>query len=81
MKNCFQIACSNLALDCATMVTGLNIPMSFNTKIFSVALMSLNAPNANTIGALQKSLPRKQIGELLKPVKIFEGEYDFNRRS
>lgn len=81
MKNCFQITCSNLALDCATMVTGLNILMSFNTKIFNVALVSLNALNANIIGALQKSLPRKQIGRLLKPVKIFEGEYYFNRRS
>lgn len=81
MNNCFQIAHSNFVLDCATVVTGLSILMSFNTQIFSVALGSLNALNANTIGALQKTLPNKQIGRLLKPVKIFEGEYYFNRRS
>lgn len=81
MNNYFQIAHSNLALDCATMVTGLNILMSFNTKIFNVAIVSLNVLNANIIGALQKSLPRKQIGRLLKPFKNFEGEYYFNKRS
>ena len=59
MSSCFQTAHNNLVLDCATMVTCLNILMSLNTKIFNAARISLNALNANTIGVLQKSLTSK----------------------
>lgn len=81
MSSYFQTAHNNLVLDCATTVTCLNIVMNLNTKIFNVALVSLNALNANTTGVLQKSLTSKEIGRLLKLVKDFQGEYYFNRSS
>lgn len=59
MSSYFQTARNNLVLDCATMVTCLNILISLNRKIFDVALISLNALNANTVGVLQKSLTSK----------------------
>lgn len=59
MSSYFLAAYSNLILDCATTVTFLNILMSLNAKIFNVALISLNALHANTIGVLQKSLTSK----------------------
>lgn len=81
MSSYFQTARNNLVLDSATMVTCLNILMNLNTKIFNVALVSLNGLNANTTGVLQKSLTSKEIGRLLKLVKDFQGEYYFNRSS
>lgn len=81
MSSYFQTAHNNLVPRLCHNSNLSEHPHDLNTKIFNVALVSLNALNANTTGVLQKSLTSKEIGRLLKLVKDFQGEYYFNRSS